>query len=198
MNIISCPIAGLYIIEPQVYGDERGYFCETYSERDMVAAGLDMHFVQDNESMSAKGVLRGLHFQRTYPQGKLVRVLQGRVFDVAVDIRKGSPTFGRYVGVELSADNHRQFYIEPGFAHGYLSLTDQSVFAYKVTEYYHPEDEDGIAWDDASIGIEWPDIVSDDILCDGYRMEDGTPLIINNRDRTWQSLKEYQARLSNE
>lgn len=192
MEIIRCPIEGLYIIEPKVHGDERGYFCETYNERDMFASGLDMRFVQDNESMSAKGVLRGLHFQKKFPQGKLVRVLQGRVYDVAVDIRPGSPTFGQYAGVELSDENHRQFYISPGFAHGYLSLTERSVFAYKVTEFYHPEDEDGIAWNDPSIGVKWPEIVSDESTDCGYRMQDGTPLIINERDRSWQTWVDYQ------
>ena len=162
MNIIQCPIEGLYIIEPKVFGDERGYFCETYNEKDLADQGLSMRFVQDNESMSVKGVLRGLHFQKEHPQGKLVRVLQGSVYDVAVDIRKGSPTYGQYVGVELSAENHRQFYMTPGFAHGYLSLTDKSVFAYKVTDFYHPEDEGGIIYD--SCGIDWPEVEGELVL----------------------------------
>ena len=192
MNIIQCPIEGLYIIEPKVFGDERGYFCETYNEKDLADQGLSMRFVQDNESMSVKGVLRGLHFQKEHPQGKLVRVLQGSVYDVAVDIRKGSPTYGQYVGVELSAENHRQFYMTPGFAHGYLSLTDKSVFAYKVTDFYHPEDEGGIAWNDPEIAIEWPGVVSDESSECGWRMDDGTPLIINQRDRLWPTLSDYK------
>lgn len=185
MNIVNCGIEGLYVLEPQLFGDERGYFMETYNERDMMALGLDMRFVQDNESMSTKGVLRGLHFQKAHPQGKLVRVLQGRVFDVAVDIRKGSPTYGRYYGVELSAENHRQFYISPGFAHGYLALSDKAVFAYKVTDYYHPEDEGGIAWNDPEIGIQWPEV-----LAGRAEMTDGTPLNINARDRAWPTMSD--------
>ena len=192
LNIIQCPIEGLYIIEPKVFGDERGYFCETYNEKDLADRGLCMRFVQDNESMSVKGVLRGLHFQKEHPQGKLVRVLQGSVYDVAVDIRKGSPTYGQYVGVELSSENHRQFYMTPGFAHGYLSLTDKSVFAYKVTDFYHPEDEGGIAWNDPEIAIEWPGVVCDESSECGWRMDDGTPLIINQRDRLWPTLSDYK------
>lgn len=185
MNVIACPIDGLYVVEPHVFCDERGYFYETYNERDMCAAGLDMRFVQDNESMSERGVLRGLHFQVKHPQGKLVRALQGRVFDVAVDIRPGSPTYGRYYGVELSAENRRQFYISPGFAHGYLALSDRAVFSYKVTDFYHPEDEGGIAWNDPDIGIVWPEIDMESCA-----MVDGTPLKINKRDQKWPGLKE--------
>lgn len=192
LKVMQCPIEGLYILEPKVFGDERGYFCETYNEKDLADQGLSMRFVQDNESMSVKGVLRGLHFQKEHPQGKLVRVLQGSVYDVAVDIRKGSPTYGQYVGVELSAENHRQFYMTPGFAHGYLSLTDKSVFAYKVTDFYHPEDEGGIAWNDPEIAIEWPGVVCDGSSECGWRMDDGTPLIINQRDRSWPTLSEYK------
>lgn len=187
MNIIRCPIDGLYIIEPRVYGDERGYFFESYNERDMCAAGLDMRFVQDNQSMSTRGVLRGMHFQLQHPQGKLVRVLEGRVYDVVVDIRPESPTYGQYFGMELSADNHLQFYITPGFAHGYLTLSDRAVFAYKVTDFYHPEDEAGIAWNDPQIGIVWPDV---DI--DTESMVDGMPLNIIERDRHWPMLNELK------
>lgn len=187
IRVIRCPIEGLYIIEPEVHGDERGYFCETYSERDMHAAGIDMHFVQDNESMSTKGVLRGLHFQVNHPQGKLVRALYGRVYDVAVDIRPGSPTYGQHFGVELSAENHRQFCIAPGFAHGYVALSDKAVFAYKVTDFYHPEDEAGIMWNDPSLGVVWPGVsVADETL------NDGTPLTINIRDRNWPLLSDLQ------
>lgn len=185
MNIIRCPIEGLYIIEPRVFGDERGYFFESYNERDMHAAGLDMRFVQDNQSMSTKGVLRGMHFQLQHPQGKLVRVLEGRVYDVVVDIRPGSATYGQHFGMELSAENHRQFYITPGFAHGYLTLSDRAVFAYKVTDFYHPEDEAGIAWNDPQIAIAWPDIAVDE-----ETMVDGTPLNIIQRDRHWPMLSE--------
>ena len=156
MNFISTEIEGVFIVEPRVFGDERGYFLESFSERDFAAAtGLEVRFVQDNESRSKKGVLRGLHFQKDpYAQAKLVRVVQGRVLDVAVDIREGSPTFGKYVATELSGDNHRQMFIPKGFAHGYVVLEDDTVFQYKCDEYYHPEAEGGIAWNDAQIGIE--------------------------------------------
>lgn len=187
LNIVKCEIEGLYVLEPQVFGDERGYFMETYNERDMMALGLDMQFVQDNESMSSRGVLRGLHFQKEHPQGKLVRVLQGRVYDVAVDMRKGSPTYGRYYGVELSEENHKQFYISPGFAHGYLALSEKAVFAYKVTDYYHPEDEGGIAWNDPDIGIAWPELAMGQ-----EKMTDGTLLNINARDRAWPLMKDLE------
>ncbi len=185
MNIIPCPIEGLYIIEPRVFGDERGYFVESYNERDMFAAGMNMRFVQDNESMSARGVLRGLHYQRIHPQGKLVRALRGRVYDVVVDIRKDSPTYGRYYGVELSEKNHRQFYISPGFAHGYLSLSEHTVFGYKVTDYYHPEDEAGFVWDDPDIAIKWPEVDAG-----AMTLMDGTPLIINARDCNWPRFRD--------
>ncbi len=158
MIVYKADIKGVLIIEPQVFGDERGYFFESFSERDFAAAtGLDVKFVQDNESSSRRGVLRGLHFQREpYQQAKLVRVVQGRVLDVAVDIRKGSPTFGKYVATELSGDNHRQMFIPKGFAHGYVVLEDDTIFQYKCDEYYHPETEGGIAWNDPQIAIQWP------------------------------------------
>lgn len=187
MKIVACPIDGLAIIEPHVYGDERGYFYETYNERDMHAAGLDMRFVQDNESMSLRGVLRGLHFQKAHPQGKLVRVLAGRVYDVAVDLRRGSVTYGQHFGIELSAENRRQFYIEPGFAHGYLTLSERAVFAYKVTDFYHPEDEGGVLWNDTELGIAWPGVQPGTQL-----LEDGTPLNIIDRDRLWPRIKELE------
>ncbi len=157
MRVLKTDIEGVLIVEPTVYGDQRGYFMESFSERDFEAAtGLNVRFVQDNESRSKRGVLRGLHFQREpYAQAKLVRVVQGRVLDVAVDIRPGSATFGRYVAVELSADNHRQLFIPKGFAHGYVVLEEDTVFQYKCDEYYHPESEDGVAWNDPQIGIEW-------------------------------------------
>jgi dTDP-4-dehydrorhamnose 3,5-epimerase len=151
-------IEGLAEIRPKVFGDARGYFIETYSERDYAQAGIAARFVQDNESRSRKGVLRGLHFQKTHPQGKLVRVIEGEVFDVAVDLRSGSPTFGEWRGVRLSGELKNQFYVPPGFAHGFMVLSDEAVFAYKCTDFYHPEDEDGIRWDDPELGIAWPDI----------------------------------------
>lgn len=152
------PIEGLLVIQPKVFKDPRGYFLETWNERDYNAAGLSTHFVQDNQSKSKRGVLRGLHFQSRYPQGKLVRVISGEVFDVAVDLREGSLTFGKWYGVILSGEKQNQLYIPPGFAHGFLVLSDEAVFAYRCTEYYHPEDENGIRWDDCKINIEWPDI----------------------------------------
>ncbi len=152
----ACPIDGLYIIEPQVFGDERGYFMETYNYNEFKAAGLEMAFVQDNQSKSRKGVLRGLHFQKQFPQGKLVRVLAGEVFDVAVDLRENSATYGEWFGVTLTGANKKQFYIPPGFAHGFLVLSDEAEFAYKCTDFYHPEDEGGIVWNDPTVGIAWP------------------------------------------
>ncbi|SKA87501.1 dTDP-4-dehydrorhamnose 3,5-epimerase [Clostridium sp. USBA 49] len=149
-------IKGVYIIEPKVFGDHRGYFMETYNYEDFKNAGLDMVFVQDNQSKSKKGVLRGLHFQKQHAQGKLVRVISGEVFDVAVDLRKNSPTYGQWEGIRLSAENKKQFYIPEGFAHGFLVLSDEAEFVYKCTDFYHPEFEGGILWNDPDIGIEWP------------------------------------------
>ena len=151
-------IKGVYIIDVKTYGDHRGYFMETYKEEDFVTAGLDYHFVQDNQSSSRKGVLRGLHFQKTFPQAKLVRVLKGEVFDVAVDLRKDSETYGQWVGVLLSEENHRQFMIPRGFAHGFVVVSDHAEFAYKCDEKYHPEDDGGILWNDPDVAIEWPDV----------------------------------------
>jgi dTDP-4-dehydrorhamnose 3,5-epimerase len=152
------PISGVFIIDTVTFGDERGYFTETYKKSNFDAAGLIYDFVQDNQSGSRKGVLRGLHFQRTYPQAKLVRVLMGEVFDVAVDLRKGSDTYGKWTGCYLSRDNRRQFLIPRGFAHGFVVVSDYAEFAYKCDELYHPEDEGGIAWDDPDIGILWPEL----------------------------------------
>lgn len=151
-------IKDVYIIDVKTYGDNRGYFMETYKESDFKAAGLNYSFVQDNQSSSRKGVLRGLHFQKTHPQAKLVRVIKGEVFDVAVDLRKNSPTYGQWVGVVLSEENKRQFMIPRGFAHGFVVMSDYAEFAYKCDELYHPEDEGGIMWNDPAIGIEWPEI----------------------------------------
>lgn len=156
MNFIKTEIEGVYIIEPKVFGDDRGYFMECYNENVFKAAGLDYKFVQDNESKSKKGVLRGLHFQKTYPQAKLVRVLEGEVFDVAVDLRKDSPTYGKWVGVILSSENKRQFMIPRGFAHGFVVLSETATFTYKCDEFYHPEDEGGIMWNDPLVDIKWP------------------------------------------
>ena len=186
-------IDGLCVIEPAVHGDNRGYFMETYNKKDMNEAGLDMNFVQDNQSCSKKGVLRGLHFQKQYPQGKLVRVIRGRVFDVAVDLRSDSETYGRWHGVELTEDNKKQFYIPEGFAHGFLVLSDIAEFCYKVTDFYHPGDESGIAWNDPEIGIIWPEIVgeySGGANAEGYTLKDGTSLVLSDKDQIWLGLKD--------
>ena len=155
-TFIPTSITDVYIIETKIFGDDRGYFTETYKETDFREAGLDYNFVQDNQSRSKKGVLRGLHFQKEHPQAKLVRVLEGEVFDVAVDLRKNSPTYGKWVGVTLSDKNKRQFMIPRGFAHGFLVLSEYATFCYKCDEVYHPEDEGGILWNDSEIGIDWP------------------------------------------
>ena len=186
-------IAGLCIIEPAVHGDNRGYFMETYNRNDFAEEGLDMVFVQDNQSCSVKGVLRGLHFQKEFPQGKLVRVIQGTVFDVAVDLRGHSQTYGKWYGVTLSAENKKQFYIPEGFAHGFLVLSDQAEFCYKCTDFYHPGDEGGIAWNDPQIGICWPHITGTypgSAVCDGYLLEDKTPLILSEKDQKWLGMRE--------
>lgn len=193
IKVTECPIKGLYIIEPAVHGDNRGYFMETYNQKDMQEAGLDMAFVQDNQSMSVKGVLRGLHFQKEYPQGKLVRVIKGCVFDVAVDLRTDSETYGKWFGIELSEENKKQFYISEGFAHGFLVLSKTAEFCYKVTDFYHPGDEGGLAWNDPEIGIEWPDVVgvyNGTASAEGYKMADGTQLNLSDKDQKWAGLKD--------
>ncbi|WP_088188397.1 dTDP-4-dehydrorhamnose 3,5-epimerase [Desulfosporosinus sp. FKA] len=172
IKVSTCPIEGLYVIEPAIHEDSRGYFMETYNQKDMHEAGFDMVFVQDNQSMSVKGVLRGLHYQKQFPQGKLVRVIRGSVFDVAVDLRIDSETYGKWYGVELSSENKKQFYISEGFAHGFLVLSGEAEFCYKVTDYYHPGDEGGLAWNDPDIGIEWP-------------IPEGTELIMSEKDQNW-------------
>lgn len=177
ITVTPCDIEGLYVIEPTVFKDERGYFVETYNQNDMKEAGLDTVFVQDNQSMSTRGVLRGLHFQKQFPQGKLVRVVRGKVFDVAVDLRSDSKTYGKWFGVELSAENMKQFYIPEGFAHGFLVLSDEAEFCYKCTDFYHPGDEGGLAWNDPEIGVEWP-------------LEEGVDLIISEKDQKWKGLKD--------
>ncbi len=185
-------IQGLCVIEPAVHGDSRGYFMETYSLRDMQENGLDMTFVQDNQSMSVKGVLRGLHFQKQFPQGKLVRVIRGSVFDVAVDLRPQSPTRGKWFGVELTEENKKQFYIPEGFAHGFLVLSDTAEFCYKCTDFYHPGDEGGLAWNDPAIGIKWPELTgaySGTAAADGYALSDGTPLNMSEKDQKWGGIE---------
>lgn len=184
-------IEGLCVITPAVHGDSRGYFMETYSLRDMQEAGIDIAFVQDNQSMSTKGVLRGLHFQKQFPQTKLVRAIRGSVFDVAVDLRKGSATYGKWYGVELTEKNKKQFLIPRGFAHGFLVLSDVAEFCYKCDDFYHPNDEGGLAWNDPSIGVIWPDVVgkyqgSADSA--GYALTDGTPLNLSEKDKKWGKI----------
>ena len=192
IKVTKLPIEGLYIIEPTVHGDSRGYFMETYNKHDMESAGLNMNFVQDNQSMSTKGVLRGLHFQKQFPQGKLVRVIKGKVFDVAVDLRKGSKTYGQWYGVELTEENKKQFYISEGFAHGFLVLSDVAEFCYKVTDFYHPGDEGGLAWNDPTIGIDWGVVGKYDgtASSNNYTLSDGTPLKLSEKDQKWLTLNE--------
>ena len=174
MNVRETELPGVLLIEPDVFGDPRGFFMETWNRRRYAESGLDLDFVQDNLSLSRRGILRGLHYQWPQPQGKLVQVLSGAVFDVAVDIRRGSPTFGRWVGVELSADNHRQLYVPEGFAHGFCVLSETALFAYKCTDFYNPATEHSLAWNDPDIGIAWP--VADPLLSDkdraGLRLKD--------------------------
>ena len=186
-------IEGLKVISPSVFGDERGYFMETYNYNDFAAAGIDQTFVQDNQSSSTKGVLRGLHFQKEFPQGKLVRVVKGSVFDVAVDLRSDSETYGKWFGVELTEENKKQFYIPEGFAHGFLVLSDLAEFCYKCTDFYHPGDEGGLAWNDPEIGIEWPTLTGEykgTASGEGYALEDGTPLNLSDKDQLWVGLKD--------
>ena len=182
ITVTPCDIEGLYVIEPTVFKDERGYFVETYNQNDMKEAGLDMVFVQDNQSASKKGVLRGLHFQINYPQDKLVRVVNGEVFDVAVDLREGSKTYGKWFGVLLSAENKKQFFILKNFAHGFIVLSDYAEFAYKCTDFYHPNDEGGLYFDDPEIGVEWP-------MPEGMTKED---LIISEKDHKWGGIKDLK------
>ena len=175
-------IDGLKVIEPAVFGDARGYFMETYNYHDFAEAGIDCTIVQDNQSSSRKGVLRGLHFQIDYPQDKLVRVVKGEVFDVAVDLREGSPTFGAWYGVLLSAENKKQFFVPKHFAHGFLVLSDEAEFCYKVTDFYHPNDEGGILWSDEEIGVAWP-------MPDGMTADQ---LILSDKDRVQGSFAAYK------
>lgn len=185
-------IEGLCIITPVVHGDNRGYFMETYSQRDMTEAGIDILFVQDNQSMSVKGVLRGLHFQKNFPQTKLVRVIKGSVFDVAVDLRKNSETFGKWFGIELTEDNKKQFLIPRGFAHGFLVLSDTAEFCYKCDDFYHVNDESGLAWNDPDIGINWPKLegnYNESASAEGYTI-DGVSLNLSEKDKKWLGIKD--------
>lgn len=184
-------IEGLCVIEPAVHGDSRGYFMETYNQRDMEEAGINIVFVQDNQSCSTKGVLRGLHFQKQYPQTKLVRVIKGRVFDVAVDLRADSNTYGRWYGAELTEENKKQFLMPKGFAHGFLVLSDVAEFCYKCDDFYHPDDEGGLAWNDPTIGIEWPEVVGEyngTANAEGYQLNDGTALNMSEKDQQWVGI----------
>ena len=186
-------IEGLCVITPTVHGDNRGYFMETYSQRDMEEAGINIPFVQDNQSMSVKGVLRGLHYQINYPQTKLVRVIKGSVFDVAVDLRKGSKTYGKWYGVELTEENKKQFLIPKGFAHGFLVLSEIAEFCYKCDDFYHANDEGGLAWNDPQINIKWPQLVGEykgTASGEGYTLLDGTPLNLSEKDQKWNNLYE--------
>ena len=188
-------IEGLCIITPAVHGDSRGYFMETYSQRDMAESGLDITFVQDNQSMSTKGVLRGLHFQINYPQTKLVRVIKGSVFDVAVDLRKSSATYGKWYGVELTEENKRQFLIPKGFAHGFLVLSDMAEFCYKCDDFYHSNDEGGIAWNDPEVGIAWPHLKGEyrgTASAAGYTLDDGTELKLSDKDQKWPKFRSFK------
>lgn len=181
-QFLKTPIEGLYIVEQKIFEDKRGYFMETYNHKAFNEAGLNMVFVQDNQSKSKKGVLRGLHFQKKYPQGKLVRVLNGEVFDVAVDLRKNSPTFGHWYGCILSSNNKRQFYIPKNFAHGFLVLSSEAEFAYKCSDFYHREDEYGLIWNDPTIHIQWPLASIDTIL-------------LSDKDQNWINFEEYKRRM---
>lgn len=175
IKVTTCEIEGLKVIEPTVFGDERGYFVETYNQNDFAEAGIDCQFVQDNQSSSKKGVLRGLHFQKEFPQDKLVRVVSGEVFDVAVDLREGSITYGKWFGVILSAENKKQFFVPKNFAHGFLVLSETAEFAYKCTDFYHPNDEGGIIWNDPDIGIKWP-------------IPNDMELILSEKDTKWEGI----------
>ena len=179
ITVETCHIEGLKVITPTVFGDERGYFMETYNYQDFKEAGIPQVFVQDNQSASKKGVLRGLHFQINYPQDKLVRVIRGEVFDVAVDLRKGSATFGQWFGERLSEENKKMFFIPKNFAHGFLVLSDYAEFVYKCTDFYHPNDEGGILWNDPEIGIEWP-------------IEEGLEMTFSEKDQKWPTLSQLR------
>lgn len=190
-SFIKTDIDGVVIVETKVFGDNRGYFMETYEEHKFAEGGITAEFVQDNQSKSTKGVLRGLHFQKNHPQAKLVRVIKGEVYDVAVDLRKNSSTYGKYVGVILSEENKRQFFIPRGFAHGFLVLSDEAEFVYKCDDFYYPEDEGGIAWNDPIIGVNWPSVIgeySGNPMVGNYTLVDGTRLTISEKDQKWNNI----------
>ena len=178
ITVETCEIEGLKVITPAVFGDARGYFMETYNYNDFKEAGIEVEFVQDNQSASKRGVLRGLHFQKNFPQDKLVRVIKGEVFDVAVDLRKGSETFGKWHGVLLTEENKKQFFVPKGFAHGFLVLSEYAEFCYKCSDFYHPEDESGLKYDDPDIGVEWP-------------IPEGMELTLSEKDTKWGGIKEF-------
>ncbi len=180
ITVEECGIEGLKVITPTVFGDERGYFVETYNYEDFKEAGIDVVFVQDNQSASKKGVLRGLHFQKEFPQDKLVRVIKGEVYDVAVDLRRGSSTFGQWYGVLLSEENKKQFFIPKNFAHGFLVLSDYAEFCYKCSDFYHPGDEGGLLYSDEELGIDWP-------------IPEGMELTLSEKDTKWGGIAQYRA-----
>lgn len=179
LTVETCDIEGLKVITPQVHGDSRGYFMETYQANDFKEIGIDVEFVQDNQSASTKNVLRGLHFQKEFPQDKLVRVINGAVFDVAVDLREGSKTFGKWFGVELTAENKKQFFVPKGFAHGFYVMSDYAEFCYKVTDFYHPNDEGGIMYNDPEIGVVWP-------------FDADVELVMSDKDKVQSSFADYK------
>lgn len=193
ITLVPCAIEGLLEIQPTVHTDARGYFIEVYNKRDMQEAGITAEFVQDNQSASVRGVLRGLHYQKQHPQAKLVRAISGEVFDVAVDLRADSPTYGQWHGVVLSAEKQNQFYVPEGFAHGYLVLSERAVFGYKVTDFYHPGDEGALAFNDPDIAVGWPGLLGSypgSADPSGYRFGDGTPLIMSAKDAAAPCLGE--------
>lgn len=179
IKVTTCEIEGLKVLEPKVFGDSRGYFFESYNQKDYEAIGITETFVQDNQSASKQGVLRGLHFQKEFPQDKLVRVIRGEVFDVAVDMREGSETYGKWYGVILSEENKKQFFVPKNFAHGFLVLSEYAEFAYKCTDFYHPNDEGGLKWNDPEVGVEWP-------------LQEGVELLLSDKDQTWPGLNELK------
>lgn len=181
-------IEGLCLITPAAHGDERGFFMETYNKNEMREAGIDLEFVQDNQSRSIKGVLRGMHFQINFPQTKLVRVIRGEVYDVVVDLRPDSPTYGKWHGEFLSEENKNMFFIPKGFAHGFLTLSDVAEICYKCDDFYHPNDEGGIAWNDPTLAIKWPQLVGEykgTASAEGYTLTDGTPIVMSEKDQKW-------------
>lgn len=199
ISIEHTDIDGLLLVQPQVFFDPRGYFVESYNQQRWNEAGISTDFVQDNESQSKKGVLRGLHLQVQHPQTKLIRVALGRIFDVAVDIRRGSKTFGKWFGTELSGDNKRQLFIPEGFAHGFLTLSDIAIICYKVSDYYHPEDERCIIWNDETIGVKWPDVQEGARTAVGVTnatLFDGTPILVSEKDSRGESWLNYVGSLN--